>query len=99
MKAIESDIEAGTFEFDESLEDIYMVIEDALIKRIGDVRLDNFQNADLRIGRTFTFGATRIAPSLDIFNLGNVNTVLGRRRNQAAANANSESVRPTRRTG
>src|SRR3954466_10338567 len=34
LKSIESDIEAGNFEFDESLEDIHMVIEDALIKRI-----------------------------------------------------------------
>src|SRR6202012_965461 len=36
LKSIEKDIEAGNFEFDESLEDIHMVIEDALIKRIGE---------------------------------------------------------------
>jgi argininosuccinate lyase len=36
LKSIESDIEAGKFVFDESLEDIHMVIEDALIKRIGE---------------------------------------------------------------
>jgi argininosuccinate lyase len=36
LKSIEHDIEAGTFVFDESLEDIHMVIEDALIKRIGE---------------------------------------------------------------
>jgi argininosuccinate lyase len=36
LKSIESDIEAGDFVFDESLEDIHMVIEDALIKRIGE---------------------------------------------------------------
>src|ERR1700761_8456492 len=36
LKSIEQDIEAGKFEFDESLEDIHMVIEDALIKRIGE---------------------------------------------------------------
>ena len=36
LKSIEHDIEAGTFEFDESLEDIHMVVEDALIKRIGE---------------------------------------------------------------
>src|SRR5271170_244067 len=35
LKGIERDIEAGTFVFDESLEDIHMVVEDALIKRIG----------------------------------------------------------------
>jgi argininosuccinate lyase len=36
LKSIERDIEAGNFTFDESLEDIHMVIEDALIKRIGE---------------------------------------------------------------
>jgi argininosuccinate lyase len=36
LRNIERDIEAGTFIFDESLEDIHMVIEDALIKRIGE---------------------------------------------------------------
>jgi argininosuccinate lyase len=36
LKSIERDIEAGNFVFDESLEDIHMVIEDALTKRIGE---------------------------------------------------------------
>ena len=36
LKSIESDIESGHFTFDESLEDIHMVIEDALTKRIGE---------------------------------------------------------------
>src|SRR6266550_2604169 len=36
LKSIEKDIEAGKFQFDESLEDIHMVVEDALIKRIGE---------------------------------------------------------------
>jgi len=36
LRSIESDIAAGTFVFDESLEDIHMVIEAALIERIGD---------------------------------------------------------------
>src|SRR4051812_13168862 len=30
LKSIERDIEAGNFQFDESLEDIHMVVEDAL---------------------------------------------------------------------
>jgi hypothetical protein len=63
-----------------------------LLERMGDVRLDNFQNADLRFSRSFTFGRARLVPSLDVFNLGNVNTVLGRRRNQAATNANQIST-------
>jgi argininosuccinate lyase len=36
LKSIERDIEADNFVFDESLEDIHMVVEDALIKRIGE---------------------------------------------------------------
>jgi len=36
LRGIERDIEAGNFEFDESLEDIHMVVEAALIKRIGE---------------------------------------------------------------
>ena len=63
-----------------------------LLDRMGEVRLDNFQNADFRIGRSFSFGTTKISPSLDIFNVGNVNTVLGLRRNQAATNANQIST-------
>src|SRR5215213_7687394 len=36
LRSIERDIEAGNFHFDESLEDIHMVVEDALIKRVGE---------------------------------------------------------------
>jgi argininosuccinate lyase len=36
LKSIERDIEAGTFVFDEAMEDIHMVVEAALIKRIGE---------------------------------------------------------------
>ncbi|HEX2973722.1 MAG TPA: argininosuccinate lyase [Tepidisphaeraceae bacterium] len=36
LKSIEADIEAGRFTFDESLEDIHMVVEAALIERIGE---------------------------------------------------------------
>jgi argininosuccinate lyase len=36
LRSIERDIESNNFTFDVSLEDIHMVIEDALIKRIGE---------------------------------------------------------------
>ena len=36
LRAIEAEIDAGKFQFDESLEDIHMVIEAELIKRIGE---------------------------------------------------------------
>src|SRR5688572_4502551 len=36
LKSIERDIEANNFTFDETLEDIHMVVEAELIKRIGE---------------------------------------------------------------
>src|SRR4051794_9495028 len=36
LRSIERDIEAGDFQFDVSLGDIHMAVEDALIKRIGE---------------------------------------------------------------
>jgi argininosuccinate lyase len=36
LKSIERDIEAGNFVFDEAMEDIHMVVEAELIKRIGE---------------------------------------------------------------
>src|ERR671912_40953 len=36
LRSIERDIEAGTFEFDEAMEDIHMVVEAELIKRVGE---------------------------------------------------------------
>ena len=36
LRGIEKDIEAGNFVFDESLEDIHMVVEAELIRRVGE---------------------------------------------------------------
>lgn len=62
-----------------------------LLDPLGEDRLDALQTVDLRVDKSFTFGAVRLRPSMDIFNIGNVNTVLARRRNQAATNANTIS--------
>ena len=59
-----------------------------LLDPMGDVRLPNLQTIDFRVEKPFTFGRAKVSPTLDIFNLGNVNTVLAQRRNQAASNAN-----------
>lgn len=59
-----------------------------LLDPLGDVRLDNFHQVDMRIDRAFTIGRARIIPAMDVFNLSNANTVLAYRRNQAASNAN-----------
>jgi len=62
-----------------------------LLDPLGDVRLPNYQQIDLRIDRSFTFGRIKLTPGMDVFNLNNGNTVLAQRRNQAAANANKVS--------
>jgi len=64
---------------------------DVLIDPIGDSRHPNLQTIDFRIDRPFRFGTVRISPSMDVFNLGNVSTVLARRTLQTASNANQIS--------
>ncbi len=64
---------------------------DVLLDPLGDVRHPNMQTIDFRIDKPFTFGTVRISPSMDIFNLGNVATVLARRTLQTASNANNIS--------
>jgi hypothetical protein len=60
-----------------------------LLDPLGDVRLPNVYTLDLRVDKAFTVARNlRVAPSMDVFNLTNVNTILARRRNQAAGNAN-----------
>jgi hypothetical protein len=55
---------------------------------IGNVRFPNFATMDFRIDRAFTVGGRKFLPSFDMFNLFNASTVMGRRTNQNAANAN-----------
>jgi hypothetical protein len=42
----------------------------------GDERLPNVTLADLRFSKTFRVGTRRVVPTLDIFNIGNVSTVV-----------------------
>lgn len=62
-----------------------------ILDPLGDVRLENLQTLDMKVERAFNFGKVSLRPQVDIFNVGNVNTVLARRRNQAASNANTIS--------
>jgi len=55
----------------------------------GASRYDKLQTIDMRVGKRFVFGRRSVEASVDLFNLGNVNTVLTRNLNQAAATANS----------
>jgi hypothetical protein len=46
------------------------------LSRRGDERLPNVTMADIRVSRVFRFGNRRIVPQLDIFNIGNADTVV-----------------------
>jgi hypothetical protein len=68
-----------------------------LLEPMGDVRLDSFQILDFRVERAFDFGEARVVPALDVFNVSNANTILGRRPQQNATNANFVSTIPAPR--
>jgi hypothetical protein len=59
------------------------------IDRFGDVRLDDLRTLDLRVEKTFTVRRIRAIASLDVFNVGNADTVLRREGVQNLATANS----------
>ena len=47
----------------------------SLLDPIGDSRLPNYQNIDFHVERPIKVGTVRFIPSLDIFNVGNFNTI------------------------
>jgi hypothetical protein len=61
---------------------------DVLLNPVGDVRLPTYQNVDFHVERPIKVGTTRFVPSLDIFNVGNFNTIQAIRARQNASNAN-----------
>jgi len=63
-----------------------------LLDPVGDNRLPNFQNVDIHVERPVSLGGRHIVPSLDIFNLGNFNTIQAWQRQQNATNANQISA-------
>jgi hypothetical protein len=65
-----------------------------LLDGMGEERHPNVTVLDLRIDRPFTFGAVRLIPSLDVFNAGNANTVLARRRTVATYNHSTGALTP-----
>ncbi len=58
-----------------------------LIEPMGERRHPNLIYGDINFSRAFRFNRLEIVPSMDIFNVGNVNTIMARRRNQYAFNA------------
>jgi len=55
---------------------------------VGESRLPNFQNVDFHVERPIRVGTVRFVPSLDVFNVGNLNTIQAIRGTQNASNAN-----------
>jgi hypothetical protein len=64
---------------------------DVLLDPVGENRLPNFQNVDIHVERPVKFMTSHVVPSMDIFNLGNFNTVQALQRQQNANNANQIS--------
>src|SRR6185436_859090 len=62
-----------------------------LLDAVGENRLPNFQNIDIHVERPVKIFTSHIVPSIDIFNLGNFNTVQAIQRQQNASNANQIS--------
>jgi hypothetical protein len=54
---------------------------------LGDRRLSNIFVADFKVDKAFTFGTLRLIPSMEVFNLGNSNTILAYRRVMYTYNA------------
>ena len=61
---------------------------DVLLNPVGETRLPNFQNVDFHVERPVRVQTIRFTPSLDIFNVGNSNTIQAIRSRQNASNAN-----------
>jgi len=59
---------------------------------VGENRLPNYQNLDVHVERPIVFGAARLVPTLDAFNLTNGNIVQALQRTQNAATANQISA-------
>jgi hypothetical protein len=55
---------------------------------VGTSRLPNYQNLDFHVERPVRVQTLRFVPSLDVFNVGNSNTIQAIRGTQNAANAN-----------
>jgi hypothetical protein len=61
---------------------------DILLDPVGSTRLPNYQNVDFHVERPIKVGTLRFIPSLDVFNVGNMNTIQAIRSRQNAGNAN-----------
>jgi hypothetical protein len=65
---------------------------DVLLDAVGENRLPNFQNVDFHIERPVSFMHAHLVPSVDVFNVGNFNTIQALQRQQNATTANQISA-------
>ena len=63
-----------------------------LLDPVGENRLPNFQNVDFHVERPISLGGRHIVPSIDVFNLGNFNTIQALQRQQNATTNQISSV-------
>jgi hypothetical protein len=63
-----------------------------LLDPMGAVHLPALQSLDLHVDKALRAGLATITGTVDIFNLANANTILGRQRKQNATNANQVST-------
>jgi len=63
-------------------------IPQVVLDPIGTSRLPNYQNIDFHVERPVHVGTVRFVPAMDVFNLGNYNTIQAIRGTQNATNAN-----------
>jgi hypothetical protein len=61
---------------------------DVLLNPVGETRLPSYQNLDFHVERPVRVQSVRFVPSLDVFNVGNSNTIQAIRSRQNASNAN-----------
>lgn len=60
-----------------------------LLDPLGDNRHPNVVYGDLSVSKAFQFGTMRFTPEMAVFNVGNINTVMARRRFMYSYNATS----------
>jgi hypothetical protein len=63
-----------------------------LLDTVGAVRLPTIESLDLHVDKALRAGPVTITAIVDVFNLANANTILGRHRKQNATNANQVST-------
>jgi Carboxypeptidase regulatory-like domain/TonB-dependent Receptor Plug Domain len=62
-----------------------------VLDQVGDLRLPNYHNVDFHVERPISVSTVKFVPSLDVFNVGNSNTVQAIRGTQNTGSVNSQT--------